>query len=179
MCDERRLIKHRRKFHRGTNNDYPCPVCAHKCLTRKKLQKHHKRYHVVNNPRKCHWCDEYFPTERQARVARTFLDFISSTFPGGTTRTPHTHGRYQVRVYDVRRSCESRCENGRSSGRWTLTHFKLFQNCQFSKWLLCRNTNTAVCATVCQTKCADRDGPYSRSRRTTSQDSSSSYVFPL
>lgn len=65
MCGEYRLFAHRLKFHRGANSGFKCPDCGRKFLTPRKLRKHRKLYHVFVRPLKCHWCDEYFPTETQ------------------------------------------------------------------------------------------------------------------
>jgi len=76
MVTEERLETHRIKFHRGMFSGFKCPDCPRKFLTPRKLRKHRKMTHIVRKPYKCHFCDEYFPTDTQvARLHPTLRYF--------------------------------------------------------------------------------------------------------
>ncbi|KFD71146.1 hypothetical protein M514_05011 [Trichuris suis] len=68
MCTKDRLEIHARKFHRGSESGFKCNECSRKFLTPRKLRKHKKMAHVVDRPFKCHFCEEYFPTDTQAAL---------------------------------------------------------------------------------------------------------------
>lgn len=68
MSTLERLENHQKKFHRGAYSGFKCNECSRKFLTPRKLRKHKKMSHVVRKPYKCHFCDDYFPTDMQAAL---------------------------------------------------------------------------------------------------------------
>ncbi|KRY33449.1 Zinc finger protein 2 [Trichinella spiralis] len=68
MITQERLDVHRKKFHRGSQSGFRCNECSRKFLTPRKLRKHKKMAHIIQKPYKCHFCDEYFPTDTQTAL---------------------------------------------------------------------------------------------------------------
>ncbi|KRX76119.1 putative serine/threonine-protein kinase, partial [Trichinella sp. T6] len=68
MITQERLDVHRKKFHRGSQSGFRCNECSRKFLTPRKLRKHKKMAHIIQKPYKCHFCEEYFPTDTQTAL---------------------------------------------------------------------------------------------------------------